>query len=145
MLTDTSVDGGRRAHYMDLEIHRPTSSMPLATDIYDRRSEPEFIARVLPVRMPSPDSMLASSVGRNILVAQMIRFQRLCSYAGYFARRTADYLSEMARMGYSEESLWRTVHRHIHHLSWHYGLSPDRLMALIREYFYTLPRVGGCI
>ena len=144
VLTDTSVYGGHRAHYMDLDIHRPTRSMPLATDIYDRRSEPEFIARVMPVRLPSPDSMLAASVCRNILVAQMIRFQRLCSYAGYFARRTADYIYEMVRIGYSEGSLWRTVHRHIHHLSWHYALNPDRLMELIRECFYELPRVGGC-
>ena len=144
VLTDTSVDGGRSAHYMDVDIHRPTRGMPLATDIYDRRSEPEFIARVMPVRMPSPDSMLDPSVGRNILVAQMIRFQRLCSYAGYFARRTAAYLRDMVSMGYQEDSLWRTVQRHIHHLSWHYGLSPDRLMVLVREFFCELPRVGGC-
>lgn len=116
VLTDTSVDGGHSAHYMDLHMHRPISSMPLAIDIYDRRSEPDFIARVMPVRMPSPNSMLAVSVGRNILVAHMIRFQRLCTYAGYFASQTADYLHEMVRIGHPEGSLWRAVGGYIHHL-----------------------------
>lgn len=63
VLTDTSVHGGRRAHYMDLGIHRLGPSMPLAIDIYIRRSEPEFLAPVTPVRLPSPDTMLAATVG----------------------------------------------------------------------------------
>lgn len=144
VLTDTSVEGGRRAHYMDLDIHRPSPSMPLAVDIYDRRAEPEFVERITPVRMPYPDSMLSVTVGRNILVAQMIRFQRLCSYAGYFARRTAMYVFEMLRVGYPEAALLRTVERHMPHMAWHFGLSPTRLMALVREFLEELPRVGGC-
>ena len=42
--------------------------------------------------------MLATSVGRNIVIAQMIRFQRLCSYAqaGLFASRTAQYVAHAA-------------------------------------------------
>lgn len=144
VLTDTSVSGGRRAHYMDLDIHRPGPSMPLAIDIYDRRSEPECLARVAPVRMPAPDTMLAASVGRNILVSQMIRFQRLCSYAGYFARRTALYLLAMTREGYAESSLWRTVRRHLAGFAWRYGLSPDRLLGLVWEFFYELSCEGGC-
>ncbi len=43
VLTDTSVAGSSRAHYMDLHIHRPARSLPSAVDIYDRRVEPEFV------------------------------------------------------------------------------------------------------
>lgn len=88
--------------------------------------------------------MLATSVGRNILVAQMIRFQRLCSYAGYFASRSAQYVYDMVSIGYSEHMLWRTVERHMPGLAWHYGVSPHRLMVLVWEFFYQLPRVRGC-
>lgn len=42
---------------MDLDIHSLGHGMPLATDIYDRRSEP-FVDRVIPVRFPYPDTML---------------------------------------------------------------------------------------
>lgn len=80
---------------LDLRIHRPGPHMPLAIDIYDRRSEPQFADRLTPFRLPHPDSMLWVSIGRNVLEAQMIRFSRLCTYAGYFAHRTAVCIRDM--------------------------------------------------
>jgi hypothetical protein len=84
---------------MDLHIHRPGPHMPLAIDIYDRRSEPLFADRVTPVRLTHPDSMLWVSVGRNVLEAQMIKFSRLCTYTGCFAHRTAVYIRDMLAVG----------------------------------------------
>ena len=118
--------------------------MPLAVDIYDRRAEPEFVQRIDPVRLPSPDSMLSREVGRNILAAQMMRYQRLCTYAGYYARQVAHLLHRMVGMGYREGELWRTVEGHISQDAWRYGVSDGRLFALVWEFFYRLPRVRGC-
>ncbi len=144
VLSSTTVDDGLCAHFMDLDIHRPGPRMPLATDIYDRRSEPQFVERVTPVRLPFPDSMLWVSVGRNVLEGQMTRFSRLCTYAGYFAHRTAVYVRDMINVGYPTRRLWGTVERRAPAFAWRYGLSPNRLFLLIREHFRDLPGVGGC-
>lgn len=58
---------------MDLHIHRPVRSLPLAVDIYDKRTEREFVQHVTPVRMPVPATRLATSADRDVVVAQMIR------------------------------------------------------------------------
>ena len=74
----------------------------------------------------------------------MIRFARLCSYVGYFAHRTALYISSMVGVGFSEHRLWGTVVRRLPSLSWRYGFSSSRLLELIREHSRELPGVGGC-
>lgn len=43
---------------------RPSRSMPMAVDFYDRRAEPEFLQCIHPIRMPHRNTMLITSVGR---------------------------------------------------------------------------------
>jgi hypothetical protein len=107
VLTDTSCwrpPGAHSVGYMDLHIHRTARSMPLAADVYDRRAEPEFVQHITPIRIPTQiPCLLDLSVGTFSCTRSA--FRDLCTYAGYFASRTARYVCDMVCLGYREPML----------------------------------------
>lgn len=109
---DTTVDVGRRAHYMDIHILRLSPDAQWIIDYFDRRRGEEFLQRVTRIRMPLMQPALWSGCRYTILYSKMVRFGDLCSISRYFAQNTARYISDVLMYGYDIRRLLRLVTRH---------------------------------
>ena len=112
-IVSTSQPLGLTANYMDIHAYLAgTSHGPVMTMLYDKRTEPEFLARVQPIRLQHISTCLSASCKWNIFDAQFVRFTRLITDVNDFVDQLVSLLSELLDRGYPlSELLWRCRRR----------------------------------
>ena len=105
---------GTSVNYMDVVFSRDPR-LGVATDVYDKRSEPGF-RRIKMIRFPHIESHISDSAKYNILTSQFIRIHRLCTSEFAFIHRMADLLAAFCLKNYHPPFLFgklrKMVFRH---------------------------------
>ena len=80
---------------------------PLTSDLYDKRREPHFKARLVPCKYPHADTLLSSTCKVNVFTGQFIRFMRIIRDTGNFVCEVANLILNLVDVGHDQDQLMR--------------------------------------
>ncbi len=96
-LTLKLTSSGTACNYLDLNVTH--NKRGWRTRIYDKRLEPKF-SMIKFIRFPAIDSALSDTAKYGVVLSQLHRFSRLCSYKQDFVRETVSLLHALVLKGY---------------------------------------------
>ena len=86
---------------------------PVMTRLYDKRTEPAFLARLQPIRLQHMGTCLSANCKWNIFDAQFVRFTRIISDKDNFVAELLRLLHDLMDRGYPRQELLRRCRRRI--------------------------------
>lgn len=105
-LTLKRTCSGTSCNYLDLHIFHNRTGWH--TRIYDKRLEPQF-RMINFIRFPDIDSAISDSAKYGVVISQLHRFSRLCSYRSDFIKEVVSLLYTLVKKGYNRRVMFRQV------------------------------------